>query len=110
MSVFFLKELSEKSFDTNTGPAARVRPGELRATDGKWSYDTRPFIALLLNAAPLYSGRCILLTLHSPLSPSDSPPFVPQPSDLDKLRVWRALATQDRTVRYRWSETGNSEK
>ena len=38
---FFFKELSEKSFDTNTGPAARGRPGELRATDRKWSYDTK---------------------------------------------------------------------
>ncbi|KAH9004749.1 hypothetical protein EDB86DRAFT_1984674 [Lactarius hatsudake] len=37
----------------------------------------RPFIALLLNAAPLYGGRCILITLLSPLPPSDSPPFVP---------------------------------
>ena len=81
MSIF-LKELSESHL-TNTSPTARARLPQT----GSGVMIQRPFIALLLNAAPLYSSRCILLTLLSPLSPSDSPPFASQPSDLDKLRV-----------------------
>jgi len=63
----------------------------------------KPFIALLLNAAPLYSGRCILITLLSPLSPSDSLSLRDSAPSLAKLRVWRGLSgTRQVYTRHRW--------
>jgi hypothetical protein len=39
----------------------------------------KPFIALLLDAAPLYSGRCIPVTLLSPFLPTRFPSLPSHP-------------------------------
>ena len=99
-NAFLLKELFE-SRSMNTTPAVRAT-GDYEPQTRSGVMIQRPFIALLLNAAPLYSGRRTLINSTCTPLPFDLRPFVPQPSGLAKLRAWRALATQDSTTRHRW--------